>query len=192
MGFYPWAFIFYPFSFRGLNHNMIDLSSLIKAVPDFPKPGILFRDITPLLAHPEGFQECIYQLARQVEQWQPQAIVGAESRGFIFGVPLALHLKIPFIPARKPGKLPREVQTASYSLEYGEDSLEIHKDDLHSGQRVLFVDDLLATGGTANASIRLIKSLNAEVVGCAFVIELEDLKGREHLDSVPCISLLKY
>ena len=171
---------------------MIDLSSLIKAVPDFPKPGILFRDITPLLAHPEGFQECIQQLAHQVEKWQPQAIVGAESRGFIFGVPLAQHLKIPFIPARKPGKLPREVQAASYSLEYGEDSLEIHKEDVSAGQRVLFVDDLLATGGTANAAIRLIKSLGADVVGCAFVIELEGLNGRDFLDSAPCVSLLKY
>ena len=171
---------------------MIDLSTLIKAVADFPKPGILFRDITPLLAHPEGFKECINQLADQVEDWNPQVIVGAESRGFIFGVPLAQHLGIPFIPARKPGKLPREVRSASYSLEYGEDSLEIHKDDLKADQRVLFVDDLLATGGTANAAIRLINSLDAKVVGCAFVIELEGLKGRECLESAPCISLLKY
>lgn len=171
---------------------MIDLHSLIKAVPDFPKPGILFRDITPLLAHPEGFKECINQLADQVKEWQPQAIVGAESRGFIFGVPLAQHLGIPFIPARKPGKLPREVESASYSLEYGDDSLEIHKEDLEQNQRVLFVDDLLATGGTANAAIRLIQALGAHVVGCAFVIELEGLKGQDLLDSIPCISLLKY
>ena len=170
----------------------IDLHSLIKAVPDFPKPGILFRDITPLLADPKGFQFCIDQLADQVKEWQPQAIVGAESRGFIFGVPLAQKLGLPFIPARKPGKLPRAIESASYSLEYGEDSLEIHKEDLVAGQRVLFVDDLLATGGTANAASRLIKALNAEVVGCAFVIELEGLNGRVQLESVPCLSLLKY
>ena len=171
---------------------MIDLKTLITPVPDFPKPGILFRDITPLLAHPKGFQECIDQLAHHVKEWQPQAIVGAESRGFIFGVPLAQQLELPFIPARKPGKLPREVASASYSLEYGQDALEIHKADLVSGQRVLLIDDLLATGGTANAVIRVIQSLGAEVVGCAFVIELEGLNGRNQLDSIPYISLLKY
>ena len=171
---------------------MIDLNTLITAVPDFPKEGILFRDITPLLAHPQGFQYCIDLLAQEVQHLQPQAIVGAESRGFIFGVPLAQKLNLPFIPARKPGKLPRPVQSASYSLEYGHDSLEIHQDDLHAGQRVLFVDDLLATGGTANACVRLIQQLGAQVVGCAFVIELEGLAGRSLLGETPCISLLTY
>ena len=168
------------------------VKTLITAVPDFPKPGILFRDITPLLASPEGFRDSITLLEERSAHLSPTHIVGAESRGFLFGLPLAQSLGVPFIPARKPGKLPREVASQSYSLEYGEDALEVHAEDLPQGARVLFVDDLLATGGTARACVQLIEGLGATVVGCLFLIELEGLNGREQLQGTPCIAPLCY
>ena len=166
--------------------------ALIAPVPDFPKPGILFRDITPLLASPEGFRDAISLLEALSGELKPTHIVGAESRGFLFGLPLAQALQVPFIPARKPGKLPRQVASQAYSLEYGEDALEVHAEDLPQGARVLFVDDLLATGGTAAACVKLIEGLGAEVVGCLFLIELEGLNGRAQLGSVTCLAPISY
>ena len=168
------------------------IKALIAPVPDFPKPGILFRDITPLLASPEGFRDTIKLLEELSAALAPTHVMGAESRGFLFGLPLAQSLGLPFIPARKPGKLPRAVLAQSYSLEYGEDSLEVHAEDIPEGARVLFVDDLLATGGTAAACVQLIERLNAEVAGCLFLIELEGLKGRERLAPHPCLAPLRY
>ena len=167
------------------------IKPLIVAVPDFPKEGILFRDITPLLAHPQAFQASVALLKARCEGLELTHVVGAESRGFIFGVPLAQALGLPFLPARKPGKLPRATVSASYSLEYGEDRLELHVDDLPSGARALCVDDLLATGGTAAACVELIERAGGEVVACAFLIELEALQGREALKSA-VVSLLSY
>ena len=168
------------------------LSKWIKAVPDFPISGILFRDITPLLSTPSAFARSIDRFAELCEQLKVECIVGAESRGFIFGAPLAQQLNLPFVPVRKPGKLPRATESVSYSLEYGEDTLEIHKDDLSQGQRVVFIDDLLATGGTAAASVSLIEKLGAQVVSCLFLIELVGLGGRARLASYPCTSLIHY
>ena len=171
---------------------MTELKALIKAVPDFPKEGILFRDITPLLASPSGFKLCMERMREIAGPLSPTAIVGAESRGFLFGVPLAMALDIPFIPARKPGKLPRPTLSASYSLEYGQDTLEIHQGDLSESDRVLFIDDLLATGGTASACLSLIKSAGAEVIGSLFLIELVGLGGRDRLMATPCHALIQY
>jgi adenine phosphoribosyltransferase len=170
----------------------MDLNQLIAAVPNFPKDGILFRDITPLLANPQALSLCIEQLKELTQDWQATAIVGAESRGFIFGVLLAQSLGIKFIPARKPGKLPRATYSASYSLEYGKDTMEIHQADLIAQDRVLLVDDLLATGGTAKACIQLIQATSAQIIGAAFVIELQGLGGDKALGDIPYISLLKY
>ena len=164
----------------------------IAAVPDFPKPGILFRDITPLLASPKALKSCLDVLKEKAEQRQATHVVGIESRGFIFGVPLAQMLNLPFIPARKPGKLPREVRQVSYALEYGHDSLSIHKNDLPKDARVLIVDDLLATGGTAAACGQLVTELGAEVASYLFVIELLALEGHKRLVHGPHDSLLTY
>lgn len=168
------------------------LEEYIAAVPDFPKPGILFRDITPLLASPEAFNHCLKAMEEKAAQQHATHVVGIESRGFIFGVPLAQMLGLPFIPARKPGKLPREVQQVSYALEYGSDSLNIHKEDLPKGARVLIVDDLLATGGTAAACGQLVTELGAEVASYLFVIELLALEGHKKLVHGPHDSLLSY
>ena len=170
----------------------MNLNQYIASVPDFPKEGILFRDITPLLANADALSYCIEQLKNKTTTWQATAIVGAESRGFIFGVLLAQALGIKFIPARKPGKLPRATYQASYSLEYGEDTLEIHQEDLNAEDRVILIDDLLATGGTAQACIKLIQSSGAEVLGAAFVIELLGIGGAEALAGCPFVSLLQY
>ena len=164
----------------------------IADVPDFPKPGILFKDITPLLSSPTAFSACITALEQISDEYSPTHVIGIESRGFIFGVPLAQSLGLPFIPARKPGKLPRAVHEVSYQLEYGEDTLTMHKDDLPQGARALIVDDLLATGGTASACGELVRSANAEVAAYLFVIELLSLRGAERLGDSPCHALLKY
>lgn len=168
------------------------LQSLIRDVPDFPKPGILFKDITPLLGHPEAFSSCISQLAALLVPYQAEAIIGIESRGFIFGSALALKLGIGFVPIRKPGKLPWKTRRETYALEYGSDAVEIHEDAVPKGRRVALVDDLLATGGTASAAIRLLQSLDAQVAVTAFAIELGFLKGREKLLPTPVESLLVY
>ncbi len=172
----------------------MELKSLIRDIPDFPQPGILFRDITTLLNNPQGLRQTIDQLAQgcQTADLIPDCIVGMESRGFIFASPLAYKLNAGFVPIRKPGKLPAQVHTVDYELEYGTDRLEIHQDAIAPGAKVLIVDDLLATGGTAKATAKLISQLQAEVIGFAFVIELLALKGRNQLPEIPLISLVKY
>ena len=170
----------------------MDLKALIRDIPDFPKPGILFRDITTLLSDPAGLRYSIDTLADKIEDWQPEYIVGMESRGFIFGAALAYKLGIGFIPIRKPGKLPAAVWSVEYALEYGTDKLEIHQDAAPPGSRVAIVDDLIATGGTAAATAKLVREIGGDVVGCAFLIELDDLNGRSHLPDVPIISLVHY
>ena len=170
----------------------MNLRSCVRAVPDFPKPGIMFRDITPILASATAMKETIRQLA---EPWRDAGItkvVAAEARGFVFGAPLALELNAGFIPVRKPGKLPWKTQRFSYDLEYDSDSLEIHTDAIAAGDRVLLVDDLLATGGTMEACVKLARQQQAEIAGAAFVIELTFLNGRARLAPVPVVSLLTY
>ena len=156
-----------------------DLRRFIRDVPDFPEKGILFKDITPLLLDPRALEAAIAALAQRAAR--PEAVVAIESRGFVFGAPLALHWRVPFVPARKFGKLPGKTVREVYSLEYGEDSLEIHADALAPGDDVVIVDDLLATGGTARATARLVERLGARVASLLFVIELTGLGGRERL-----------
>ncbi len=167
---------------------MIRLEDHIREVPDFPRKGIRFKDIMPLLASPEAFRSAIERLASAVPR--PDAVVGIESRGFLFGAPLALHWSVPFVPARKFGKLPGRTVRQVYSLEYGEDTLELHADALKPGCRTVVVDDLLATGGTALATTQLVHKLNAEVVAVLFVIELLGLGGREKLAPLPVHALM--
>ena len=170
-----------------------DIQALIREIPDFPKPGILFRDITTLLQSADGLRATIDLMAEQATEYRPDCIVGIESRGFIFGMPLAYQLGLSFIPVRKPGKLPAAVHQVSYELEYGQDSLEVHQDALGSGHRPLIVDDLLATGGTAAATAKLIQQTGATIAGFSFVIELSELNGRQKLpDNVPVTTLLSY
>ncbi len=167
---------------------MIRLEDHIREVPDFPKKGIRFKDIMPLLASPEAFRSAVERLAAAAPR--PDAVVGIESRGFLFGAPLALHWNVPFVPARKFGKLPGRTVRQVYSLEYGEDTLELHADALKPGCRTVVVDDLLATGGTALATTQLVHKLNAEVVAVLFVIELLGLGGREKLAPLPVHALM--
>lgn len=170
----------------------VDLKQYIRDIPDFPKKGISFKDITPLLLDPKAFQSVIDQFAEKYRDAKVDAIVAAEARGFFFGAPLALELECAFVPVRKPGKLPHETKAHTYELEYGTDTLEIHVDGIASGQNVLIVDDLLATGGTVEACCKLIDSLGAHVVGCAFVIELGFLNGGDKLQSYSPFSLITY
>ncbi|HEX2505040.1 MAG TPA: adenine phosphoribosyltransferase [Gaiellaceae bacterium] len=169
-----------------------DLASRIRDVPDFPKPGIVFKDIMPLLADAESLQAAVDALAAYAEPRRPDIILGAEARGFILGGALAYKLGCGFVAARKPGKLPWETVSAVYELEYGADSLELHADALKEGARVVIHDDLLATGGTAKAKIDLVEQLGAQVVGLAFVIELEFLHGRDRLEGYDVFSLVRY
>ncbi len=157
------------------------IRSLVRDVPDFPKPGILFRDITTVLRDPVAWRATVDQLCDAVDAWDFDVVVGIESRGFILGSALAYQLGVGFVPVRKPGKLPAAVHTIDYALEYGLDSLEIHRDALVSGSRVLVVDDLLATGGTATATARLVETCGAVLAGAAFLVELEALGGRAPL-----------
>jgi adenine phosphoribosyltransferase len=168
------------------------LRRAIRQVPDFPKPGINFCDVTTVLKEPKLFREIIDLLYSRYHEQELDAVVGIEARGFILGAALAYLLKAPFIPVRKPGKLPAETVRVSYSLEYGQDSLEIHKDALAAGQRVVIIDDLLATGGTAKGTVELCQQLGASVVECAFVMELSFLHGRQKLAPTPVMSLVKY
>jgi adenine phosphoribosyltransferase len=171
----------------------MDIKSLIREIPDFPKPGILFKDITTLLRDPAGLRYTIDAIAHQCGDLNVDYIVGMESRGFIFGTPLAYKMGTGFVPVRKPGKLPADVFSAEYTLEYGTDRLEMHQDALlPTGSNVLIVDDLIATGGTANATAALIEQAQCQLVGFAFVIELTDLNGRAKLPNVPIISLVEY
>ncbi len=165
---------------------------LIRDVPDFPKPGILFKDITPVLMHPSALRQSIELLAKDAKDKGAQTIVGIESRGFIFGVPIAQELGLPFIMARKLGKLPYDRITEEYALEYGTNTIEMHVDAVEPGERAYIVDDLLATGGTAAASARLIERLNGKVVGFGFLVELSFLGGRETLLEYPVHALITY
>lgn len=171
---------------------MDDLKKLIREVPDFPKAGINFYDITTLLKHPEGLRRTVDALASQFEGERVDAIVGVEARGFIFAPALAYHMGTGFVPVRKPRKLPAECASISYDLEYGKDTLEIHRDAIGNGHRVIIADDLLATGGTARAVCNLVEGLGGEVAALAFVVELEFLTGREKLDGYDVRSLIKY
>jgi adenine phosphoribosyltransferase len=164
----------------------------VRAIPDFPKPGILFRDITPLLADPKAFHMVIDALVERFIGQSVDAVVAIESRGFIFGAPLASRLNTAFVPARKPGKLPHETLSVDYGLEYGRASLEMHKDALSSDSTVIVIDDLLATGGTAAAAGELVLGQGARVLAYAFVIELDALAGRSKLDPVPVVSLIHF
>lgn len=159
----------------------MDLTKYIATIPDFPKPGILFRDMTPLLQDGAAFSYTTQQFIDFARQVKADVVIGPEARGFIFGCPVAAELKIGFVPVRKPNKLPRETIQYDYDLEYGSNTLCIHKDSIKKGQRVLIIDDLLATGGTVKATAELVKMLGGEVVGCAFLIALDDLKGEELL-----------
>jgi len=170
----------------------MELDKCIRAIPDFPKPGILFRDITTLLNDKEAFKSAIDQLADLVKDVNFDYIVAAESRGFIFGGALAYKLGCGLVPVRKPGKLPGKTHSHTYALEYGEDSLEIHQDAFPEGAKVLILDDLLAIGGTANAMVNLVKKLKAEIVGIAFLIELAALNGKDKIKDYPVFSLIKY
>jgi adenine phosphoribosyltransferase len=170
----------------------LDLHDYIRDIPDFPKPGIMFKDITPLLSNPAAFTESINQFAGHFASHGISVIAAAEARGFIFGAPLALQLKAGFVPIRKPGKLPYATIAQEYQLEYGSDKLEVHSDALGSGQRVLLIDDVLATGGTMKACHDLVTSAGALVVGCTFLIELSFLGGRAKLAPGDIFSLLTY
>src|ERR687886_844259 len=171
---------------------MDHLKSLIREVPDFPKPGINFYDITTLLKHPEGLRNTVDALASQFENEKIDSVIGVEARGFIFAPALAYHMGAGFVPVRKPRKLPAECASISYDLEYGQDTLEIHRDAVGQGHRVLIADDLLATGGTAKAVIDLVEQLGGVVVGLVFVIELEFLHGRERLEGYDVHSPIQY
>ena len=162
---------------------MMDLRAFIRDVPDFPSPGILFRDITPLLASPEAFHAAVAAMAEPFRASLPGKVLGIEARGFMFGAAIARELGVGFVPVRKPGKLPRETLRVNYGLEYGKDSLEIHADACRPGETVLIADDVLATGGTAQAAGELVDRLGARVVGMTFFIELEGLNGRARLAS---------
>jgi len=171
---------------------MDSLKSLIREVPDFPKPGINFYDITTLLKDPQGFRDTVDALAQQFEGQKVDSVIGIEARGFIFAPALAYHLGAGFVPVRKPKKLPAECASVSYDLEYGQDTLQIHRDAIGDGHRVLIADDLLATGGTARAVVDLVEQLGGIVVGLVFVVELEFLPGREKLAGYEVKSLIKY
>jgi len=169
-----------------------DLKAHIRSIPDFPEPGILFRDITPLLAAPRAFQTVIERLAEHYEGQDVTAVIAAEARGFIFAAPLALRLGASFVPVRKPGKLPCDTHSFHYDLEYGNDTLEMHTDAITLDDRVLLLDDLLATGGTMEACLRMTEHGGAEIVGCGFLIELDFLGGRDRLAPHDVFSLIHY
>jgi adenine phosphoribosyltransferase len=175
-----------------MTESSLDLKKFIRDIPDFPKPGIMFRDITPLLAHPEALRETVRQLAGPYHGKNINAVVAAEARGFIFAAPIAIELGAGFVPVRKPGKLPFDRHSFRYDLEYGSDTLEMHVDGVPPGARVLVVDDLLATGGTVGACVKLLEKTGANIVGCAFVIELTELGGRKAVAPHPVHSLMQY
>jgi adenine phosphoribosyltransferase len=169
-----------------------DFEALIRDVPDFPKPGIVFKDIMPMLADGPSLRAIVDELAESARPWQPDLVMGAEARGFMFGAPLAYALGAGFVAARKPGKLPYTTVSAKYALEYGFDALEVHIDAIKPGQRVLICDDLLATGGTSKAKIELVERLGGVVAGLVFAIELDFLNGREQLAGYDMASLIHY
>jgi adenine phosphoribosyltransferase len=168
------------------------IKSKIRTIPDWPKKNIMFRDITTLLKNPDGLKETVDLLYNRYADKKIDKVIGIESRGFILAAPLAYRLGCGFVPVRKPGKLPAECESEEYSLEYGKDKIEIHKDAINKGDKVLIVDDLLATGGTMNAARNLVKKLEGEIVECAFVVELPDLKGREKIKGENIFSIVKF
>ena len=170
----------------------MDLKKYVALVEDYPKPGIKFRDITPLMGNGEAYKYATDKVVEFAKQHNIYLVVGPEARGLIFGCPVSYSLGVGFAPVRKPGKLPREVIEYAYDLEYGSNVLCMHKDSVKPGQRVLIVDDLLATGGTIEATVKLIEELGGVVAGLAFLIELEDLKGKEKLEGYPVLTLMKY
>ena len=169
-----------------------DLAAYIRDVPDFPKPGILFKDITPLLGDPDALKAAVRALAAPYRDANLMAVAAVESRGFIFAAAVALELGCGFVPLRKPNKLPAETTSATYELEYGVDTIEVHTDALRPGDRVVIIDDVIATGGTAAAAVELVKSLGGELVGLAFLVELAFLSGRAKLGDYPVHSVLTY
>lgn len=168
------------------------MKALIRDIPDFPAPGIMFRDITPILQDPKALKEVIGSMAESIAPMKPDVIVGIESRGFILGVPVAVELGVGFVPVRKAGKLPAETIRAEYALEYGTNAVEIHRDAILPGMRVAIVDDLLATGGTAKAAVQLVEELGGKVAGISFLIELEFLNGRQLFNGYNISTLIKY
>lgn len=170
----------------------MDLKDYIDSIPGFPKEGIVFRDITPALASPEALASITEDFADFIKETGANAIVAPEARGFLFGLPAAMKAGLPFYPARKPGKLPRATISQEYDLEYGKDEIQIHADAVHPGDKVVIIDDLLATGGTVNAVKKLVEKAGGQVVGLGFVIELDDLKGRDLFPDVPVKSLAHY
>ena len=168
------------------------IRSKIRTVPHWPKEGIMFRDITTLLKDPDGFKETIDILYKRYKDKKIDKVLGIESRGFIFGAPLAYLLNCGFVPIRKPGKLPAECESEEYTLEYGKDKIEIHTDSIEKGERVLIVDDLIATAGTADAARKLVKKLGGEIVECTFIVELTDLKGRKKLKGEKIYSIVEF
>lgn len=170
----------------------MDLKKYIASIPGFPKEGIIFRDVTPILETPEAMHYVVDAFTEFTKQTGADLILGPEARGFLFGVPVALEANLPFAPVRKPGKLPRETVEETYELEYGTDKLCIHADVIKTGQKVVIIDDLLATGGTAEAIVRMVKKLGGEVVGLGFIIELDDLKGVDKFGGIPVCVLTHF
>ncbi|MFR2884792.1 MAG: adenine phosphoribosyltransferase [Merdibacter sp.] len=170
----------------------MDLREYIASIEGFPKEGIIFRDVTPLLADGDAFHDACDRLIEFARRLEADVIVGPESRGFMFGCPVSYALGVGFVPVRKPDKLPRKTLSCSYDLEYGSNTLEMHVDGIRPGQRVVIIDDLLATGGTVEATVKMIRELGGEPVGCAFIIELSDLHGRDALSGMEVLSLLTY
>lgn len=170
----------------------MNLKDYVASIPDYPKPGIIFRDISPLMADGAAYREATKQIVDYAKEKAIDMVVGPEARGFIVGCPVAFELGVGFAPVRKPGKLPRETISVSYELEYGTDTLTLHADAIKPGQRVLVCDDLLATGGTVKATIELIEKLGGIVVGCAFLIELAELNGREKIKDYDILTLMDY
>ncbi|MHB1653398.1 MAG: adenine phosphoribosyltransferase [Desulfitobacteriaceae bacterium] len=170
----------------------MDFAKEIRVIPDFPKPGISFKDITTLLKNGEVYHAAVDALVAEIAPWQPEIIVGPEARGFLLGAPVAYALGVGFVPVRKPGKLPAETIAETYSLEYGLDTLEVHADAIFPGQRIVIVDDLLATGGTMLATANLLGKVGAKVVGIGFLIELTFLNGKDKLIDYPVFSLVQY
>jgi len=169
----------------------LNLADYIRCIPDFPKPGILFRDITPLLSNPAAFRRAVVDMANPFRTEKIDVVAAAEARGFIFAAPVALELNAALVPIRKPGKLPYETQSLTYDLEYGSDTLQIHTDAIAPGAKVLVVDDLLATGGTIDACCRLVEQTGGVIVGCSFLIELTECNGAERIAKYKTVSLIK-
>ena len=170
----------------------MNLKDYIASIPDYPSEGIVFRDISPLMADGEAYRVATKQIVDYAKEQQIDMVVGPEARGFIVGCPVAFELGVGFAPVRKPGKLPRKTIEVSYDLEYGSDTLTLHEDAIQPGQRVLICDDLLATGGTIKATIELVEKLGGVVVGCAFLIELMDLQGRDKIEGYDILTLMEY